>query len=192
MAQGSGTSGGRVGAVQLEYQQLDNSQLHSILQTLGERVPPFSRLSLAGGSALVLLGSPRLTLDIDFVDDDVSPSELGNTIMKVGKELKIPIDAVPIHRFIPLPAGSDERHIRIGQFGNLEVFVTDPYSISLSKLDRGFDTDLDDIVFLIRNGYVVMSELSRMAQAVLLQAHEFDINGSDFMAHLQIVRERLR
>ena len=29
---------------------------------------------------MVLLGSPRLTIDIDFVGDDISPSELHKTI----------------------------------------------------------------------------------------------------------------
>ena len=59
---------------------MDNTQIQSILQLLGERVPPLSRLYLVGGGAMVLLGSPRLTIDIDFVGDDISPSELHKTI----------------------------------------------------------------------------------------------------------------
>jgi hypothetical protein len=53
---------------------LDNSEIKSLLQILGERVPPGSQLILIGGGALALLGSPRLTVDIDFVGDDVHPS----------------------------------------------------------------------------------------------------------------------
>jgi hypothetical protein len=59
-----------------------------------------------------------------------------------------------IERFIPLPVGSEERTIRIGQFGKLEVFVADPSIIALSKLARGFDTDFDDLVFLVRKNLV--------------------------------------
>jgi len=55
---------------------LDNSEIQSILQSMGERVPPHSQLILIGGGALSLLGSPRLTIDIDFIGDDVHPSEL--------------------------------------------------------------------------------------------------------------------
>jgi len=171
---------------------MDNPQIQSILQGLGERVPPASRLWLTGGSALVLLGSPRLTIDIDFIGDDVSPSELDKTIMQIAKELKISMDPVPLERFIPLPAGSAERSIRIGQFGNLEVYVTDPYSIALSKLDRGFDTDLDDIVFLVQDGFVRMDELERITQASLSKAKDLDINPNDLLAHLEIVRQRLK
>lgn len=103
---------------------------------------------------MALLGSPRLTIDIDFLGDDVHPSELHRTILQIARELEVYVEPVPLERFIPLPEGSDERSIRIGQFGNLEVFVADPYSIALSKLDRGFDTDLDDIVFLVQKGFV--------------------------------------
>jgi hypothetical protein len=109
-----------------------------------------------GGSALALLGNQRQTIDIDFVGDDVSPNQLHQTILRVAKELKISAEPVPLDRFVPLPKGSEERIIRIGTFGNLEVFVADPYSIALSKLDRGFDTDLADIVFLIRTGRLIL------------------------------------
>ena len=169
---------------------MDNSQIESILLEFGRRVPVSSRLLLIGGSALILLGSPRPTIDIDFVGDDVSPSKFDRAIMQAARELKIYAEPVAIERFIPLPAGSDKRKIRIGKYGNLEVYVADPYSIALSKLDRGFDTDIDDILFLLRNDRIEIKELERMAQIVLTQAREFDINPDDFLAHLEIVRER--
>src|SRR5262245_59775911 len=106
---------------------------------MGERVPPASQLILIGGSALALLGSPRLTIDIDFVGDDVHPNKLHRTIMQVAKELKIHAEPVPLEQLVPVPPGGEGRNIRIGQFGNLEVYVADPYSIALSKLDRGLD-----------------------------------------------------
>lgn len=101
-------------------------------------------------------------MDIDFLGDDVHPGELHRTIMQIAGELGIHVKAVPLERFVPLPEGSAERMIRIGQFGNLEVLVADPYSITLSKLDRGLDTDLDDIVFLVRSGFVDVQEFERM------------------------------
>lgn len=171
---------------------MDDSQIQSILQVFGSRVSVSSRLFLIGGSALILLGSPRPTIDIDFIGDDVSPSEFDQAIMQAAKEMKIYAEPVPLERFIPLPAGSDERKIRIGQFGNIEVYVADPYSIALSKLERGFDTDMDDILFLIQNKHVDLKELERMTQVALTRAREFDINAADFMAHLDIIRERLK
>lgn len=170
---------------------MDNTEIRSILQTLGERVPPSSRLTLIGGSALALLGSPRLTIDIDFVGDDVHPDELHQTILRAAKELKILVEPVPIERFIPLPSGSEKRSIRIGQFGNLDVYVADPCSIALSKLDRGLDTDLDDIVFLIHQGHLTLPELERITRDALAQAGKFDLHP-DILAHLQELNNRLK
>ena len=171
---------------------MDNTQIQSVLQILGERVPPSSRLLLVGGSALVLLGSPRLTIDIDFIGDDVSPSELHKTIMQIAKELKIYVEPVAIERIIPVPDGSDERTIRIGQFGNLEVYVADPYSIALSKLGRGFDTDIDDMIFLIHHNLVDLEELERITHKALSRAREFDMNPTEVLAHLQELKDRLK
>lgn len=170
---------------------MDNTEIRSILQTLGERVPPSSRLILIGGSALALLGSPRLTIDIDFVGDDIQPSELHKAIMQIARELKIHVEPVPIERFIPVPEGSDQRSILIGQFGNLEVYVADPYSIALSKVDRGLDTDFDDIVFLVQGGFVDPQELVRITENSLSHAGKFDFNP-EILAHLQELKNRLK
>lgn len=95
-----------------------------------------------------------------------------------------------MERFVPLPEGSSLRNRRIGKFGHLEVFVADPYSIALSKLDRGFDTDLDDIVFLVRNGFVGLRELERMTNDALARAQEFDLNP-EMLEHYSELKRRL-
>jgi hypothetical protein len=169
---------------------LDNSEIKSILQTLGERVPPGSQLILIGGGALALLGSPRLTVDIDFIGDDVNPSELHRFIMEIAKELKIDAEPVPLDRFVPLPKGSLQRQIRIGQFGNLEIYVADPYSIALSKLDRGFDTDFDDIIFLIQLNLVSFNELEQIISDALPDARKYDLDP-DIQEHLKELKKRI-
>ena len=170
---------------------MDDTEIQSILQVLGKHVPPASRLILVGGSALALLGSPRLTIDIDFLGDDIHPDKLHQSIINIAKELKIHVEPVPLERFIPLPEGSEERSIRIGQFANLEVFVADPYSIALSKLDRGFDTDLADIVFLIQKQFVILEELESITRKALSHASKFDFHP-EILAHLQELKNRMK
>ena len=170
---------------------MDISEIRSVLQKFGERVPPASRLVLVGGGALALPGSPRLTIDLDFIGDDVSPSDFDQDILAPAKELKISADPVPLERFVPLPEGSGERSIFIGQFGNLEVHVADPYSIAFSKLDRGFDTDFDDIVFLIQRNFVTLDELERITRNALSHAGKFDLHP-EILAHLQELKNRLK
>lgn len=169
---------------------MDNAEILTILKKLGVRVPLNSQLILVGGGALALLGSPRLTIDIDFIGDDIHPSSLHKIIMQIAREMKIQVEPVPLERFIPLPKGNEKRVIPIGQFGNLKVFVADPYSIALSKLDRGFDTDFDDLVFLIQNNHVDMDKFERVLRDALPHAHKFDFTP-DVLEHLQELKNRL-
>ena len=157
---------------------------------MGRRVPPASRLILVGGSALSLLGSPRPTIDIDFIGDDVNPEPLDQIILRIAEELDIDAEPVPLDKFIPLPHGNEERIIRIGQFGNLEIFIADPYSIALSKVDRGADTDYDDLIFLVQHNHVEMDEFERMVQEALPHARQFDFHP-DILKHLQEMKNRL-
>ena len=71
------------------------------------------------------------------------------------------------------------------------MFVADPYGIALSKLDRGFDTDFDDLVFLVRLNLMEMQLLERMAEILLSRAREFDINPTVVLAHLQELKYRI-
>ena len=87
--------------------------------------------------------------------------------------------------------GNENRIIRIGLFGNLEVFVADPYSIALSKLDRGLDTDFDDLVFLVQNKHVDMDAFERMLGDALPHAHKFDFNP-DILEHWLELKNRLK
>lgn len=66
---------------------MDNTEILTILKNLGARLPTDSQLILVGGSALALLGSPRLTIDIDFIGDDVHPNSLHRTIMQIAREM---------------------------------------------------------------------------------------------------------
>jgi hypothetical protein len=170
---------------------MDKAKLESILTTLGEQVPPASRLFLIGGSALTLLGSPRPSLDIDFVGDDIYPSELHRALIAKAKEMKLQVEAVPLERFIPLPEGNEQRHIFIGQFANLDVYVTDPYSIALSKVDRGLLTDFDDIIFLIKKNHITLEDLERITKNAVSKAGKFDLHP-DILAHLQELKSRLK
>ena len=170
---------------------MNPEDIESLLQSIGQEISTPSRLVLIGGGALALLGSPRPTIDLDFIGDDLAPSKLHQEIIRAAQGLNIHVEPVPLERFIPVLEGSTDRDIRIGRFGNLEVFVADPYSIALSKLDRGFDTDLDDIVFLLRRKLIEMAELERITRASLEHAREFDLEPVQLLSHLQAVRRRL-
>ena len=63
--------------------------------------------------------------------------------------------------------------------------------IALSKIDRGFDTDIEDVVFLIRQELITMRELENIVREALPRAGEFDFNAVEMQNHLKAVREAL-
>jgi hypothetical protein len=72
----------------------------------------------------------------------------------------------------------------------LEIYVADPYSISLSKLDRGLDTDFEDIIFLIQKNLVSLSELEHITRDALPRAREYDLHP-DILDHLKELKNRI-
>jgi hypothetical protein len=168
---------------------LNAKDIKNFLYRLGERFTETATLYLIGGGALLLLGSQRTTLDIDYVGSDypLPTDKLASTIQSLAMEMKIEVEPVPLDEFIPLPAGAHTRHRFIGQYGKLAIYVFDPYSIAISKLDRGFATDLQDIAFLIHQQLITLEQLEQYAQTALKHALAFNIDPKEFREHLQDV-----
>lgn len=167
------------------------SQIYTLLIEVGDRYPQPATLTLLGGSALRLLGSPRPTLDIDYVGHDLQKNDLQRLIDQVAQELQIEVEAVPIDGFVPLPDDAATRQLQIGNFGLLDAYILDPYSMALSKIDRGFDSDLADVVFLLRDGLIELQRLEIVIADALKRAKEFSLNPTTMQEHLQDVRRQL-
>ena len=171
--------------------ELGSRTVRKFLTTVGSRVQSPAVLVLLGGSGLSLLGNARPTLDIDFDGEESTQDEFRRLLDEVAAEMHIELEAVPLHRFIPLPDGADNRHILIGSFGNLQVFVFDPYSVALSKLDRGFDSDIEDVTFLLRRRFVDPQMLNTLIEHAAMKATEFDLNPSQMRSHLLLAQKPL-
>lgn len=139
-----------------------------------------------------MLGNQRPTLDLDFDGEENADDELRILLEQVATEMQLEIEAVPLYRFFPLPSGAENRHILIGTFGNLRVYVFDPYSIALTKLDRGFDADIDDVAFLLRQDLVNSATLEAMIDQAAGLAAAFDINPNDMRTRLELAIQLLK
>lgn len=170
---------------------MESDRIQAFLKALGVRYPYPAQLYLLGGSALCLLGSPRPTMDIDYVGDDLKKDALQKAMDEIAGEMGLDVEAVPIERFIPVPVNKNERSLHVGKFGKIDVYIFDPYSISLSKIDRGFDTDLDDIVFLVQRGFVDFDKLALITQDALIQSRKYELDQIEILAHLQEIKKRL-
>ncbi len=169
---------------------LSANEIRQFLRQLGKRYPHPGRLYLLGGSAICLLGHPRPTLDIDYAADFSSTDpQLVQAMRETAKELDLDLEEIPFGEFVPLPSGVNQRHRRIGQFGRLQVFVFDPYSIALSKIARGFETDLEDVVFLLRRRFIALRQLEIIVKAALPRAHDYDIDPREFSQNWETLRK---
>ncbi len=146
---------------------------------------------LLGGSALNLLGSPRTTGDIDYAGSDISKSAFQKNIDHLAKDLDLEIEPVPFDEFVPYRESAEERQIFVGRFGRIDVYIVDPYAIALSKLDRGFETDLEDVVFLIRREFVALPTLESHIEQAIMRATEFNLNVSAIKSNLSDVRKQV-
>ena len=61
----------------------------------------------------------------------------------------------------------------------------------MSKIDRGYDTDLDDVVFLIQHDHITLDDLERITEGALAKAHQYDFHP-EILAHLQELKNRLK
>jgi hypothetical protein len=168
--------------------------LHMFLQRLGERYPKPATLYLLGGSALCLLGSPRSTLDVDY-DVDLQPDEraaLESVMAELATEMHLDVEPVPLAEFVPLPPRSHERRRHVGRYGQLDVFIFDLYSIALSKIARGFESDMEDVLFLLAVGIIEFAALEEYFNAVLPMAPKTDIAPREFQAFFAEIRRRYR
>lgn len=165
-------------------------EILDFLRRLGERYHGSGTLFLLGGSALCMLGNPRRTLDIDYMAESPSgeTTELQTAVESLAAEMKLELEAVPLNEFIPLPDDANMRHRLVGQFGGLTVYVYDLYSIALSKTARGFETDLQDVLFLLRQGLITLEQLEAHVAAALPYAAQFDIVPDELRQHLDGIR----
>ena len=130
---------------------------------------------------------------MDYVGIDIPGlwSDLQRVIAQVADEMNLDVEAVPYQEMIPLPVGFAERHIPIGEFGSLKVYVFDPYSMALGKLDRGSESDLQDIVFMIHRKLIELIELEKIVQAAIPLAQEFDLTPRQMRQNLETVRQMM-
>jgi hypothetical protein len=116
-------------------------------------------------------------------------NKLQKLIAQVADKLQIEVEPVPIADFLPLPENADKRAILVGEFDNLTVYIFDPYTIALSKLERGFDTDIEDILFLIQQNLIEIEQLAIFTEKAISRAYEFNLDSRAMRRHLQVIRQ---
>ena len=150
-------------------QAVNRERITLFLREVGERYRQPARLYLVGGTSLVYEGYRQRTLDIDLVIEVSADShgELIRALQEIRLSLDMNVEEASPGDFIPLPAGFESRHEYIGRFGQVDVFHFDFYSTALSKIERGRQQDLTDVVTLLNNDRIEWGRLEAMYREIL-------------------------
>jgi len=165
--------------------------LKAFFERLGENISVPVTFTLVGGSALCLLGSTRETLDVDYFVESTQP-EIEQVLKQLSAELKLELESVPLGEFIPLPPDAEQRRRFVGRYGQVDVYIVDLYSIALSKIARGFESDLEDVEFLLKQELIVWETLEVYFQNVLPRARSADIDPREFQQYFDALERKVR
>lgn len=127
---------------------------------------------LTGGATAVLEGWRQSTVDIDVrfePDSDAALSRIGEIKerLSLNVELASPLD------FLPALPGWQERSLFRFREDNLEVFDFDPYSQALSKLERGFELDLEDVRSMVEGRRIEPRRLIDLFEEIEPELYRF-------------------
>lgn len=127
---------------------------------------------LTGGATAVLEGWRESTVDIDIRFDPESDAGL-RRISELKEELSVNVELASPLDFLPeLPGWQERSRFRFRE-GNLEVFDFDPYSQALSKLERGFELDLQDVREMVDAGLVEPKRLLGLFEKIESELYRF-------------------
>ena len=150
-------------------EDVTQERIRTLLEALGRDFQHPARLYLTGGEGMVWRGLRGSTKDVDIAYE-VDPRHHDawiRCLQKLKESLRVSIEEAGPGDFIPLPPGHESRASHVGRFGAIDAYLFDPYSVALSKLERGHVQDLADVRELLGGGVVLAAELRRLCEAIL-------------------------
>jgi hypothetical protein len=125
-------------------QKVTAERLDEFMRALASGITKASRIFLVGGATAVLLGWRDATIDVDL---KILPEndEILRKLPTLKEQLQINIELAAPDDFIPELPAWQERSQFIRQEGKLTFLHYDLYAQALAKMERGHDTDLQDV-----------------------------------------------
>jgi hypothetical protein len=144
---------------------VDAARIRTLARELGRvaRVPV--RIYLTGGSTAVLEGWRESTVDVDLRFEP-EPDDLLRALPALKERLGINIELTSPPDFIPELAEWRERSPLLFSEGNVSVHNFDPYSQALSKIERGFKHDLEDVAAMLERDLVDPGRLRALYETI--------------------------
>jgi len=148
---------------------LTHADLSKFFSVLSQRVPSRTRLILTGGSEAMLLGGRRPTGDIDFGvvvsgGESAVLSEIETAIAAAARETGVTVQySTDIDRWSPVAVPKKKfKTRRYRRIGRLEVRLLDPGCWAVYKLGRYLDSDIEDLLAVLKRQKVSWTGLARL------------------------------
>jgi hypothetical protein len=152
---------------------VDETRIRALARRLGHVAPgPTIRIYLTGGATAVLEGWRETTIDVDLRFEPEADALL-RELPTLKERLGVSIELASPPDFIPELPGWRERSPLVFREGNVAVHHFDLYSQALSKIERGFKQDLEDVRTMIARGHVEPERLRSLFEVIEPQLYRY-------------------
>lgn len=144
---------------------VDETRLRELARRLGRVASAPTRIYLTGGATAVLEGWRGSTVDVDLrFEPDVD--SLLREIPGLKEDLGVNIELASPPDFIPELPGWRDRSPFVFREGDVDIHHFDFYSQALSKIERGFSQDLEDVQHMLDSGRIEPARLQELYNAI--------------------------
>lgn len=155
------------------------------MRALGRAARSEGRVYLTGGATAVLEGWRESTLDVDLrLEPEVD--DLLREIPRLKEQLGVNVELASPADFLPELPGWRERSPFLRREGRLDIHHFDPYSQALSKLERAFDLDIEDVMEMVKRGLVEPGRALELLAAIEPELYRFPaVDPSSFRQRVE-------
>lgn len=128
-------------------------KIRKLMHELGMKAKGPGKIYLTGGASAVLLGWRKSTVDVDLKLEP-EPAGIFDAIRDLKDKLDINIELASPDLFIPPLQGWEDRSQYIANYNKVQFYHFDFYAQALSKIERGHERDLNDVLAMIKLGLI--------------------------------------
>jgi hypothetical protein len=165
--------------------KVNSERVQAFMRALGHEAKQPAHVYLTGGATAVLLGWRDATVDIDLqiVPED---DHLFRALSALKEQLNINIELASPAHFIPELPGWEERSKFIAQEHLLAFYHYDLYAQALSKIERAYARDLQDVREMILRQLISPAKLRELFEVIFPFLYRFPaIHPSSFRRNLE-------
>jgi hypothetical protein len=160
------------------------------MRALGRVSPRPLQVYLVGGATAIFEGWRDATIDVDLKLGTDADFVL-RAIPGIKEELNLNVELASPTDFIPVPEGWEDRSPFIAQEGSVTFRHFDLYAQALSKIERGHETDRQDVAELIGRGLVERRRLQAYFDVIEPELYRFPaIDPASFRRAVEAVTRR--